>query len=328
MAAVSEKQIPSHIHAGVIINPRSGSNRRSPVDIEQLSSQFGIPVREAATPVEVNSAVEEFSKQKVNVIVVCGGDGTVQAAHTSLFSQNLFDVLPSLVVVGAGTTNMTAGDVGVRERLPDVLQKITNPNDARHLKLITRKILKLDMPGEPSRYGMFFTTAAICDAMLFYHSKLHGRGFWGLPGIILTFLRFVTAALAGRSGPGRETWDIKVRLNHEPAVRENFMILMATTLDKLIFGIKPFKKEKGRGKLRFTALAMHPVKLWRELPGLLSGNPSKRAVRQNGYWLERVDRVVLEVNGIVALDGEMYSVNSMDGAVTLTSAGTCSFIRW
>ena len=328
MAAVSKERIPSHIRAGVILNPRSGGNRRRPVYPEQLSSQFGIPVREAATLVEVNSAVEEFSKQNVNTIVVCGGDGTVQAVHTALFSQKFFDVMPPLLVVGAGTTNMTAGDVGVKGRLPEVLHKITKPNSARHLELITRKILKLDMPGETSRYGMFFTTAGICDAMLFYHRKLHGRGFWGLPGIVLTFLKFITAALAGRKGPGRTAWGIKVRLNHEPAVMENFMIFMVTTLDKLIFGIRPFKKGQGRGKLRFTALARRPVKLWRELPGLLSGNPSEMAVRENGYWLGYVDRVVLEVDGIVALDGEMYSVNSMAGAVTLACAGTCSFIRW
>jgi hypothetical protein len=109
---------------------------------------------------------------------------------------------------------------------------------------------------------------------------------------------------------------------------ENFMIFMVTTLDKLIFGIRPFKRGQDREKLRFTALASRPVKLWRELPGLLSGNPSERTVRENGYWLEYVDRVALESNGIVALDGEMYSVNSMAGAVTLTCAGTCAFIRW
>ena len=321
-------RIPHHIRAGIIINPKSGANRRRPVSACRLSSCFNIPVREVKNPAEVRSAVYEFSRNHVNVIVVSGGDGTVQALHTALFTSRAYEFLPPLIVVGAGTTNMTAGDVGVSCGLVQVLEKIAGKTAKTSMKLITRDIVKLKIPGTDTYYGMFFTTGAICDAMVFYHTKLHGRGFWGLPGILVTFTRFLISALTGKDGSGHAARRIRLKIDNDPAVTGQFMLFMVTTLERLIFGIRPFYQGQGRGPLHFTAMSDHPAKLWREFPGIISGRPSARAVAENGYWFSDINRIELELEGNVALDGEMYNVTPGSGPVTIECAGACSFITW
>ena len=320
--------IPSQIRPGVIINPASGANRRRPVQAQRLSSMFGVPVRETVTPAEVSSALEYFSAGNVNVVVVSGGDGTVQAVHTALFAHEPFNILPPLVVARAGTANMTAGDIGVRDSLPDILRKITGETETCNMRLATRDILKLNIPGQGTFCGMFFTTAGICDVMIYFHERLHGRGLLGLPGIILVFLKFLSASLAEKGSFGMGSKRIELELGNAPAITEDFMIFMVTTLHRLVFGIKPFRREQGRGPLRLSALTRHPQKLWRELPGIVRGRPSSRVVRKNGYWLAATDMIKLKLQGTVALDGEMYDIEPEPGYVTIEHAGNCPFIKW
>ncbi len=321
-------RIPDILRVGVIVNPRSGANRRKPVHTSRLSSRFKVPVIEARNPREVQEAVKKFSGSQVNVIVVSGGDGTVQAVHTALFTSRYCEYLPHMVVVGAGTTNMTAGDVGVSCGLYEVLEKITKPAGRLCMKSVTRDIIRLSIPGIGTFFGMFFTTAAVCDAMVYYHSRLHGMGFWGLPGIFLTFIKFLYAAVTGKNGPGNAGRHIKLKIDDATAVTENFMLFMVTTLQRLIFGIRPFSQKKNRGPLHFTALSVHPEKLWRELPMILSGKPSHRVIPENGYWLSDIKKMELEVQGSVALDGEMYEVSPDSGPVIIECAGSCPFLVW
>ena len=66
------------------------------------------------TPEEVAAALVKFAGQEVDLVTINGGDGTIQAALTTLLHQRPFEKLPLLAVLRAGTTSMTARDVGLQ----------------------------------------------------------------------------------------------------------------------------------------------------------------------------------------------------------------------
>ncbi|NCP03944.1 MAG: diacylglycerol kinase, partial [Deltaproteobacteria bacterium] len=68
--------------------------------------------REAVTPHDLAQALVDFAEQGIDLLIINGGDGTVQAVLTLLYTRKIFDQPPLLALLRAGTTSMLARDVG------------------------------------------------------------------------------------------------------------------------------------------------------------------------------------------------------------------------
>ena len=80
---------------GILLNPQSGTTRSGFNACLQLLAQHKHVIhREVVTPEDVAAALVEMAAQQVDVLAVCGGDGTVQATLTALFHTKPFDVRP------------------------------------------------------------------------------------------------------------------------------------------------------------------------------------------------------------------------------------------
>ena len=98
---------------GVLINPLSGGNLNGLDSIRSvIHDNPGVIRHDVRTPQEVLEALLDFARRDVDLLAVNGGDGTVQAVLTSLFLHQPFRIMPLLAVLQAGTTSMTARDVG------------------------------------------------------------------------------------------------------------------------------------------------------------------------------------------------------------------------
>ena len=62
---------------------------------------------------QVKAAIRDFARQGVDLVVVNGGDGTIHAVLTALFTTEWPDHVPFLALLRAGTTSMIARDVGL-----------------------------------------------------------------------------------------------------------------------------------------------------------------------------------------------------------------------
>ena len=99
---------------GVLCNPLSGKNRQGLKTISQTISKYPQAFQHnVQTPRDIYEALFDFASHKVDLLVISGGDGTVQAVLTVLYNHQPFAKQPQLIVLAAGTTNMIAGDVGV-----------------------------------------------------------------------------------------------------------------------------------------------------------------------------------------------------------------------
>ena len=312
---------------GILTNPLSGTNRKGMGTISQTISKYPrVLHKNVQTPEDISEALFDFASHNVDLVAISGGDGTVQAVLTVLFNNQPFATQPLLVVLEAGTTNMIAGDVGITGDQNKALRRLFQwaHNGSGQVLKTERPIIRLQVPGHEVKYGMFFGAASISQGIQYYQKNLHNKGLQGFPGICLTLARYLWAAISkqGRSIKGTR---IEYGLNGQPLQKENFLLLFVSTLDRLFFGLRPFWGQE-KGPLRFTAVRSQAKYLLRLLPSLARGRNTGKGTTKNGYYSSNVDEVKLFLDSPVALDGEIYTPETILEPTVLQSGGTATFL--
>ncbi len=318
---------PKH-RIGILTNPLSGTNRKGMEALSQTISKYPQAFhKNVQTPRDISDALSDFARHKVDLIVISGGDGTVQAVLTVLFNNEPFITQPQLLVLEAGTTNMIAGDVGVLGNQNKALRRLLQwaQSGSGRVTKIQRPVLRLQVPGHEVKYGMFFGAAAISQGIQYYHKNLHNKGLRGFPGICLTLARYLWATI-GKHRQSTTTTGIEYGLNRQALQKENFLLLFVSTLERLFFGLRPFWGP-GKGPLRFTAVRSSAKYLLRVLPSLARGRRAARGTPENGYYSDNVEEVKLFLDSPVALDGEIYTPETKHEPTLLQCGGTVTFLR-
>ncbi|WP_420347734.1 diacylglycerol/lipid kinase family protein [Pelagibius sp.] len=306
---------------GVITNPRSQKNKQG---LEKLTATLeAMPearqvVLEAMT--DIPAILADFARQEVDTVAVAGGDGTVQAVLTALFDERPYDDPPRLAVLPCGMTNMIAGDVGLRGSLRGGLEKLgsllrTGGPDAIAGATVTRQILRLENArGKGPQYGMFFGGAAIYRAIIACRAKVHPYRIKADTAAAVTLAGILAGWLlrggetAGPAGePARKVFSgdkIDVTFDNQPVEHLTSLIILATTLDRLILGSRPFWNG-GDGQMRFTSIAYPPDRLLRYAWRVLYGGEDRR-LPESSYLSRGANRVSLAMNCPFTLDGELF----------------------
>jgi diacylglycerol kinase (ATP) len=97
----------------VIMNPVSGSGDHAPT-VRRLAERHGYSVAETAAAGDGAGLARAAAADGVDVLAACGGDGTVHEIVTGLAEADALDAV-RFGVIPAGTANIFAGDVGVRD---------------------------------------------------------------------------------------------------------------------------------------------------------------------------------------------------------------------
>ena len=315
---------------GVISNPLSGGNRRGGLNgIRRFLLDYpDIPHREVCTAEAVQATLADFARNDLNLVAVNSGDGTIQAALTALFNHRAFQPLPLLALLRGGTTNMTHQDLGLRGQRVAALRRLMNwAHHGEGEALVRRRsILKVQTPSCPHPlYGLFFGAACIFKGIQFFHSRVHRMGLSGDPAHLLILARFLWA-LARRQDALVAPVSTAIRADRSAAVSKNVLLLLITTLDRLILGLRPFWSQGG-GPLRLTAVSARPRRLLRALPALMNGRGTSCATPDNGYLSCNAREIQLEMDGGFAIDGELFSADPRSGPVLIQDGGVADFLR-
>ncbi len=171
---------------------------------------------------------------------------------------------------------------------------------------------------------MFFGAAAIYDAIELCCNEVYARGLKGNLGMSLTLAGLLLSSLLGRPGKVLHGHQIGVAIDDQPAVRAQVLLVLATTLDRLILGSRPFWNQGAAG-IRFTSIAHPPPQLVRSAAKVLYG--WRRATLPAGGYVSRgAERIALELDGAFTLDGELFS--PVPGQPLLLSAqDSLAFVR-
>ena len=317
------------LRVGVLSNPRSGGNRRGLGAVREVLAAYPqVSHREVLTPADVASALVDFARKEVNTVAVNGGDGTIQAVLTVLCHHKPFETFPHLAVLRAGTTSMTAGDVGLKGSREQALRRLLSwaEGGEGEVVILHRPVLRVQVdPRQDPVYGMFLGAASIYQGIQFCNNRLNRRGFRGewAPG--LTIALFLLA-VASRGGDYVAPVPITVGLDQGPPERRDYLLLMISALERLFLGLRPFWGKEER-TLHYTAVEARPQHLLRALPSLMRGRKNRYGTPDNGYFSHNVQEVQLTFNSGFTLDGELYEAGTHLEPVVVQNGGKVSFLR-
>jgi hypothetical protein len=180
-------------------------------------------------------------------------------------------------------------------------------NGSWQKRIVERPVLRIDLgPVEAVQYGMFFGVGVLHRTIALKHRVLPKRHFQGLLGAVAFAGTLITRAVLG-SSRGLLTPDLmKICLDGQPLEREQFMLVMATSLERLFLNIRPFWGKEA-APIRFTAIAAGASRTPLTALRILRGIPPFPRVSVPDYTSRNVDQLAVSLDCGVLVDGELFA---------------------
>lgn len=313
----------------LLSNPRSTGNLAALPRIRSFVAEHpNIFHYEVGDISEIPEALTMIARVKPAVLVINGGDGTVQSALTEIHHGDYFgDAVPPLAVLPNGKTNLIALDLGAVgdpiATLRDIV-KIVEKGILPHV--VVRQLISLS-DGLSTRpvLGMFLGGAGLAEAILFCRNKIYPLGLPNWVSHLVATIVVIASVLIGVS----RRWNpvqprhMRVSLRRGEEVEGSFFVLMVTTLDRLLLNFAtPFSDRTG--PLKMMAIEQRRDTIFKALFSAIVGRLG--SARFNGLHLRRGDEIRIEgTRASVIFDGELYEAT--DGrSIVLTPTAPVSFL--
>jgi diacylglycerol kinase family enzyme len=323
------------VRIALLSNPRSTGNRTILPRVRSFCANHPeIFHYEVEHVDQIGAALRTIARVEPRVLVINGGDGTVQATLTELYNSDLFQGSPPPVaVLPNGKTNLIALDLGATgdpiEALARVLE-IAKGDMAEHI--VTRELIALshEQDGVSDSLkpviGMFLGGAGLADIMLYCRNKIYPLGLpnWlshalaGLALVVTLLLGLRAAFLPVRAQP------VKVSLLRQGELHGRYSLLIVTTLRKLLLGSSLATGSRA-GALQLMVIDQNPWALMRALFAGLFGKLGSKLVR--GVHFGRGDEIRIEGDrSNVILDGELFQAHT-GRPIVLRQTSPLPFVR-
>jgi diacylglycerol kinase family enzyme len=316
----------------LLSNPRSTGNRSLLPRVRAFCAEHKDIFHYEVEHVEqVGAALKTIARVNPTVLVINGGDGTVQGALTEIFNGRPFgDNPPPVAVLPNGKTNLIAHDLGADGDPIQALERVLELARADLAPHIVRRELIALSGGTPDGkpvLGMFLGGAGLADAMLYCRHKLYPLGLPNAVAHALALILGVLAVAIGRSvsflPPRPEPLRVSVLKHGELSGR--FAFLMVTTLQRLLFkGTMPGAGPR-TGAMQLLIIERSVWALLRALIAAVRGRLG--GMRLQGVHLERGDEIRIEgEHSNVILDGEIFQAAKGE-AIVLRPTPPVPFLR-
>ncbi len=314
---------------GLLNNMRAGrSPRRVRKILGEVESAKDVLHLATTSAAMVPDALGEMKRAGVELLIVNGGDGTVEHVLTELLAEGRPAWLPVIAPIRGGRTNMTAADLGAARNSVRGLHDVIAA--ARAGRLAERSVLRAVLRVAPGRAGAARCGMFVAAGFLGRSVQLTTRYLPKGRAQETAGIGLVTATLLGRlmSGARDELFrPDKVRLVFDGVALpdEERVFTLFSTLERLIFGIRPYWGTQP-GPIRATLVRGGAERIASTLPRILAGRAPAFATPEHGYVSANVSRVEMRVDCEVTVDGELFPVEP-DAAYTITAEERVPFAR-
>jgi diacylglycerol kinase family enzyme len=296
---------------GLLNNLRAGRNQRR---VERILAELGrapdVIHFETTSAAAVPEALGELERADAELLIVNGGDGTIEHVLTEILGQPGRGWRPVIAPIRGGRTNMTAADLGARRNPVRGLTELLEAARAGRLaeRIVERAVLRVDPgAGGTPRYGMFAGAGFLARAVTLTKRHLpKGRAQEGL-GVAMVVSTLLTRLLAGVRGDLLAADKMQLALDGRQLPGEEYVIVLFTTLERLLFGMRPYWGA-GPGSIRATIISGNAERLARAVPPILFGRPPAFATAEAGYTSENVASAALQLDTGVTVDGELFPI--------------------
>jgi diacylglycerol kinase (ATP) len=306
---------------GIIANPHSKLNKRSPHELQRLQdimSQKGVFTITRDLD-HLDETLLLYKEQNLPIVAINGGDGTVSQTLTRMIRLYGQQPLPQIAVLRGGTMNLIAAQLGVRgqpdallERLVEMLEKGQAPK-VEHLS--TLKI--------GAAYGFLYADQSSTRILEEFYSDKSGH-----VGASLLALRLVCSSLL----QGRfiremiHAHPLQALLKPGGQLKTPALGCFAGTITKFPMGLVflPLARKKA-GHFQTTIVTCKAEKILWYLPLIMLQHKEGPAIGKHSFCCEQA---VLQYEGEVhyTIDGEIY--RNPDGRVVIESGPSIPFVRF
>lgn len=328
---------PARIHSlevgtaciGLILNPLGGQARKRLSAIKQILAEMpDILQWEVTHAPDFDVAVKALIQAKLDWLIILGGDGTVQGILNRLFAWLPTEQWPALTIIPGGTTNMTALDLGSRDKPDTILQRIKHllqqPTPRPAPSLVVRPVLCIEQTGQEKIYGMFLGLGLIARGVKFSRSRIKQTGITGNIFTALVVLRSLIGAFLGRPHP--EWGPVQITTVDETGVthQENYLFILVSALEQLLMSARPYWGEES-APLHVTLVRQHSRRFWYSIWPLIAGR-GHSLNKEHGYVSYNTQRLELSLNDDYIVDGELFHASCKHGPLRISASAPITFL--
>ncbi len=284
---------------------------------------------EVASTDDIDAALKSVARVKPKILIINGGDGTVQAAMTAIFHGGHFGKNPPPVaVLPNGKTNLIALDLGsggdALRALERILEIVAGDFESH---IVERELIALSEGefGNRAVLGMFLGGAGFADAILYCRQIIYPLG---LPNGISHFVAVFAVLFSlffnvrGKYFPPAPS-PVRVSLMRDGVESKRFAFLIVTTLERLL--LRGQLQHKARMGLKLFAVEQSAPSLFRALWASVFGKLGQSALA--GVHIEHGDMIRIESDlARVILDGEVFCARK-GRPIVLRSTPPVPFLR-
>lgn len=323
------------VRIALLSNPRSTGNRAQLPRIRSFCAEHHeIFHYEVEHVDQIAAALRTIARVGPRVLVINGGDGTVQSTVTELYHGGHFDgAPPPVAVLPNGKTNLIASDLGATgdavAALERVLEIARGPLDEH---VVTRELIALTheddgvADGLPPVLGMFLGGAALAETILYCRNKIYPLGLpnW-VSHLVATFALVLSLVFGMRAAflPQRAA-PMKVSMLRQGVLTGSYSLLIVTTLRKMLIG-STIKNQSRTSALQLMLVDQNP---WALVRGILAGRLGKLGENLvDGVHFRRGDEIRIESDrSSVFLDGELFQARR-GRSIVLRQTAPLPFLR-
>jgi diacylglycerol kinase (ATP) len=258
---------------GLITNPRSRANQRDPSKARKLGYLIGSHGTAEATRSldDLYRVCEEFKKERIDVLGISGGDGTLHHTLTAMIRTYAEQPLPKVAILRGGTMNTIARSLGLFGEAPKLLFELVDKHRrGAGLETFDKHILQVG-----DRYGFIFGNGVIYNFLHEYYSQKNPS-----PPVAARLILGV-AASAFVNGPLKNRiyrqFRGRVTVDGDRWACERYMSVAAAVVKDIGLGFRPFYRANERpGAFAILGLHMTALGFVAELPNILRARPMRR----------------------------------------------------
>lgn len=281
---------------------------------------------------EIGEALRTIARVAPEVLVINGGDGTVQAALTELHHCGHFgDEPPPVAVLPNGKTNLIALDLGADGDPIAALDRVLKLAADGTIKdnIVVRELIALSNGGdEKPVLGMFLGGGGLADSMIYCRNKIYPlglpNGFSHVITVLAVIFSMMFRARAAFLPPLPRP--LTVSLLRQGVLTGAFSIMIVTTLERMLVGTRAQAAVAGSGALKLMTVDHRAGSLVRAIVAGMSGG-LRPGGRLGGVHIAHGDEIRIEgARSSVFLDGELF--HAEDGRpIVLRQTRPMPFLR-
>jgi diacylglycerol kinase family enzyme len=258
---------------GVVINPAAGGNRQTADRLDRLARVVGSAgwVRETRSLEHLPEVAEECRQSEVDLLAVCGGDGTYTRTLSALHEVYAGHPLPTFLPLRAGTMNTVARSIGAPRWQPErmLAQIVAEYRQGQPLQSMEHQLLRVN-----DRSLGFMVGAGVVVGFLEEYYQTSRTGPVGASALLA---RLIASVLTGGPLVARVfRWiDASMTCDDVAVPFQRFSVLYASSIEDIGLGFRPtYRAREQRGRFHLFAGPLDARELVNNLGKIRRGMPT------------------------------------------------------